>query len=124
MKAAIFHEYGGPEVVRVEEVERPAPGPGEVLVQVKAAAMNHLDLWVRRGLPIETTMPHIGGSDIAGVVAELGPGVDGVEVGTHVVVNPSLWCGRCEWCHAGQESMCVRYRITRRAHAGRLSPSM
>ncbi|MFS8636579.1 MAG: zinc-binding dehydrogenase [Gemmatimonadota bacterium] len=111
MKAAIFHEYGGPEVVRVEEVERPAPGPGEVLVQVKAAAMNHLDLWVRRGLPIETTMPHIGGSDIAGVVAELGPGVDGVEVGTHVVVNPSLWCGRCEWCHAGQESMCVRYRI-------------
>lgn len=111
MKAAIFHEFGGPEVVRVEEVERPAPGPGEVLVQVKAAAMNHLDLWVRRGLPIETTMPHIGGSDIAGVVAELGPGVDGVEVGTHVVVNPSLWCGRCEWCHAGQESMCVRYRI-------------
>lgn len=73
--------------------------------------MNHLDLWVRRGLPIETTMPHIGGSDIAGVVAELGPGVHGVEVGTRVVVNPSLWCGRCEWCHAGQESMCVRFRL-------------
>ena len=111
MKAAIFHEYGGPEVVRIEEVERPEPGWGEVVVEVKAAAVNHLDLWVRRGLPIETTMPHIGGSDIAGVVAELGPGVEGVEVGERVVVNPSLWCGRCEWCHAGEESMCVRFRL-------------
>ena len=111
MKAAIFHENGGPEVVRIEEVARPEPGRGEVLVEVKAAALNHLDLWVRRGLPIETTMPHIGGSDIAGVVAELGPEVDDVEVGTRVVVNPTLWCGRCEWCHAGEESMCVRLRI-------------
>jgi NADPH:quinone reductase-like Zn-dependent oxidoreductase len=77
MLAARFHEFGGPEVVRVEEVERPAPGPGEVLVEVRAAAMNHLDLWVRRGLPIETTMPHIGGSDIAGVVASWGRGWTG-----------------------------------------------
>lgn len=57
MKAAIFHEHGGPEVVRIEDVPRPEPGPGEALVEVRAAAMNHLDLWVRRGLPIETTMP-------------------------------------------------------------------
>ncbi len=111
MRAAIFHEYGGPDVIRVEDVPRPEPGPGEVLVEVRAAAMNHLDLWVRRGLPIETTMPHIGGSDVAGVVVELGAGVEGVEVGTRVVVNPSLWCGRCEWCRAGEESMCVRFRI-------------
>jgi NADPH:quinone reductase-like Zn-dependent oxidoreductase len=111
MLAARFHEFGGPEVVRVEEVERPAPGPGEVLVEVRAAAMNHLDLWVRRGLPIETTMPHIGGSDIAGVVAELGAGVDRFRGGEPVVVNPSLWCGRCRECARGQESMCARYRI-------------
>lgn len=111
MKAAIFHEYGGPEVLRLEDVPRPEPGPGEVLVEVKAAAMNHLDLWVRRGLPIETTMPHIGGSDIAGVVAALGQGVTGVEVGERVVVNPSLWCGRCEWCRRGEEPLCVEYRI-------------
>src|SRR5215218_1073617 len=111
MRAAIIHEHGGPEVVRVEELPRPAPGAGEVLLEVRAAALNHLDLWVRRGLPIETTMPHVGGSDVAGVVAEAGDGVDTARVGERVVVNPSLWCGECEWCRRGEESMCLRYRI-------------
>ncbi|HEX8904336.1 MAG TPA: alcohol dehydrogenase catalytic domain-containing protein [Longimicrobiaceae bacterium] len=111
MRAAIFHEHGGPEVVRIEDVPTPQPGPGEVLVQVRAAAMNHLDLWIRRGLPIDTTMPHIGGSDIAGVIAEVGDGVDAARVGERVVINPSLWDGACEWCRRGQESMCVRFRI-------------
>lgn len=111
MRVAIFHENGGPEVVRIEELPRPAPGPGQVLLEVKAAALNHLDLWVRRGLPIETTMPHIGGSDVAGVVAEAGEGVDAGRVGERVVLNPSLWCGECEWCRRGEESMCLRYRI-------------
>ncbi len=111
MRAAIFHEHGGPEVVRIEEVERPRPGAGEVLVEVRAAGLNHLDLWVRRGIPIETTMPHIGGSDVAGVVAEVGEGVDAGRVGERVVVNPSLWCGRCRECARGDESMCERYRI-------------
>lgn len=90
MKAAVFSEFGGPEVVHVEDVDMPIPGPGEVRLAVKAAAMNHLDLWVRRGLPIKITMPHIGGSDIAGVVDAVGPDVAGVEVGTRVVVDPSL----------------------------------
>lgn len=110
MRAAIYHEHGGPEVVGVEEVERPEPGSGEVLVRVEAVGMNHLDLWVRRGL-IETVMPHIGGSDVAGVVEALGPGVEGIAPGTRVVANPSLWCGRCEWCRAGEHSLCERYRI-------------
>jgi NADPH:quinone reductase-like Zn-dependent oxidoreductase len=111
MRAAIFHEHGGPEVVRIEEVARPVAGPGEVLVEVRAAALNHLDLWVRRGIPIETTMPHIGGSDVAGVIAEVGEGVDAGRIGERVVVNPSLWCGRCRECARGEESMCARYRI-------------
>jgi NADPH:quinone reductase-like Zn-dependent oxidoreductase len=111
MRAAIFHETGGPEVVRIEEVPTPKPGPGEVLVQVRAAAMNHLDLWIRRGLPIDTTMPHIGGSDIAGVIAEVGEGVDAARVGERVVINPSLWDGTCEWCRRGEESMCLGFRI-------------
>ncbi|HEU4881670.1 MAG TPA: zinc-binding dehydrogenase [Longimicrobium sp.] len=111
MRAAIFHEHGGPEVVRIEQVLRPDPGDGQVLVQVRASAMNHLDLWVRRGIPIETTMPHIGGSDIAGVIAEVGAGVDEARVGERVVINPSLWCGRCPQCARGEESMCVRFRI-------------
>jgi NADPH:quinone reductase-like Zn-dependent oxidoreductase len=111
MRAAIFHENGGPEVLRIEDVPTPQPGPGEVLVRVKAAAMNHLDLWVRRGLPIETTMPHVGGSDVAGVIADVGDGVDRARIGERVVINPSLFDGTCEWCRRGEEPMCPRYRI-------------
>lgn len=111
MRAAIFHEHGGPEVVVVEEIATPEPGAGEVRLRVEAVGMNHLDLWVRRGLPIETTMPHIGGSDIVGVVDAVGEGVKDVDVGGRCLVNPSLWCGACEWCLAGEESMCVSYRI-------------
>jgi len=90
MRAAIFRETGGPEVVETAEVETPEPGPGEVRIAVRAASMNHLDLWVRRGLPIETTWPHIGGSDIAGEVESVGPGAEAVPVGTRVVIDPSL----------------------------------
>jgi NADPH:quinone reductase-like Zn-dependent oxidoreductase len=112
MRAAIFGEHGGPGVVRVrDDVPMPEPGPGEVRLRVGASGMNHLDLWVRRGLPIETTMPHIGGSDIAGTVDALGDGVSGWSAGDRVVVNPSLWCGECEWCRAGEEPLCVEFRI-------------
>lgn len=111
MKAAIFDVNGGPEVLRVADVPTPEPGAGEVLVRVRAAALNHLDLFVREGLPIETPMPHIGGSDIAGEVAAVGAGVRGVEVGERVVVNPSIGCGHCEWCRKGEEPLCVDYRI-------------
>ena len=111
MRAAIFREHGGPEVVRIEQVPRPRPGPGQVRVRVHAAALNHLDLWVRRGLPIETTMPHIGGSDVAGVIESVGEGVDDARVGERVVINPALWCGRCRECARGDHSMCPRFRI-------------
>jgi NADPH:quinone reductase-like Zn-dependent oxidoreductase len=83
----------------------------EVLIEVGAAALNHLDLWVRRGLPIETTMPHIGGSDVAGLVVELGANVENAVVGERVVVNPSLSCGKCEWCLRGEQSLCLDFRI-------------
>jgi len=90
MKAAVFSEFGGPEVVRLDDVETPKPGAGEVRIAVRAAAMNHLDLWVRRGLPFPIPMPHIGGSDIAGVVDAVGPGCGGIQTGTRVMVDPSL----------------------------------
>lgn len=111
MKAALFAEHGGPDVVRIEDVPRPDPGTGEVRLSVAAAGMNHLDLWVRRGLPIDTALPHIGGSDVAGVVDALGAGVSGVREGDRVVVDPSLACGECEWCSAGEEPLCVQYHI-------------
>lgn len=112
MRAAFFREHGGPETIEVGELPAPEAREGEVLIAVAAAAMNHLDLWARRGLPgLELELPHIGGSDIAGSVAEVGPGVSDIEVGTPVLVNPSLWCGSCDWCLEGEESLCVSYRI-------------
>ena len=100
MLAAVFHENGGPEVVGIEEVEMPRPGPGEVLVRVEASSLNHLDLWLRRGLPIDVPMPHIGGSDIAGVVADTGHGVERTWQGKRVVVDPSVayhWYDLARW---------------------------
>lgn len=111
MRAARFHQHGGPEVVRVEEVPTPEPAAGEVRVDVRAAGMNHLDLWTRRGLPIETTMPHVGGADVAGVVGAIGEGVEGWSPGDRVLVNPTLYCGVCEFCVAGEESLCLRLRL-------------
>lgn len=112
MKAAIFRRHGGPEVIEITDVPRPDLQPGHVLVAVRAAAMNHLDLWARRGLPgLTFEFPHISGSDMAGTIEELGEGVDDLELGTRVLVNPSLWCGRCEWCRKGEESLCTSYRI-------------
>ena len=90
MRAAVFGEFGPPSVVHVEEMPVPEPGPGEVRVKVGASSLNHLDVWVRRGLPVGTTMPHVGGSDIAGTVDALGPGVGDVVPGTRVAVDPSL----------------------------------
>ena len=89
MKAIRIHEDGGPEVLRYEDVPDPEPAPGEVLVSMRAASLNHLDVWVRRGLP-SVPKPHILGADGAGVVAGLGAGVDGFELGDRVVVNPGI----------------------------------
>ncbi|MGH0037950.1 MAG: zinc-binding dehydrogenase [Myxococcota bacterium] len=93
MKAACFHEHGGPEVLVVEEWPDPRPGPGEVLVEVRAAALNHLDLWVRRGLPVRIEMPHVGGADVAGSVLEVGSRVDSFRPGDRVVAYPLLGFG-------------------------------
>jgi NADPH:quinone reductase-like Zn-dependent oxidoreductase len=112
MKAAIFREHGGIDKLEIAEMPEPSAQAGEVLLRVRAAAMNHLDLWARRGMPgIEIPLPHIGGSDIAGEVVSAGAGVEGVAEGARVAVNPGLWDGTCEWCLKGQHSLCVNYRI-------------
>jgi NADPH:quinone reductase-like Zn-dependent oxidoreductase len=89
MKAIRIHEDGGPEVLRYEDAPDPEPGPGEVLIELRAASLNHLDLWVRRGLP-SVPKPRILGADGAGLVAALGEGVDGLAPGDRVVINPGL----------------------------------
>jgi NADPH:quinone reductase-like Zn-dependent oxidoreductase len=112
MKAAVFFSHGGPEVVEIAEVPVPEVGPDDALIRVHAVALNHLDLFVRRGLPgRELPMPHIGGSDVAGQVAGFGSNVMGLTAGQRVLVNPALSCGQCEFCQQGQESLCVRFRI-------------
>jgi NADPH:quinone reductase-like Zn-dependent oxidoreductase len=112
MKAVAIREHGGPEVVKVEDLPDPEAGPGQVVVRVKAAALNHLDIWVRKGWQgLKLAFPHVLGSDVAGVVEAVGPGVDGVKSGDEVVLNPSLGCGRCERCLSGRENLCRRFAI-------------
>ena len=112
MKAIAIREHGGPEAVNLLELPDPVPKPGEVVVAVKAAALNHLDIWVRTGWQgLRLAFPHVLGSDVAGVIEAIGAGVEGVKVGDAVVVNPSLGCGRCERCLSGNENLCRRFAI-------------
>jgi len=112
MYAAFFSRHGGPEVMETGEAPEPVVATGTVVVSVRAVALNHLDLWVRRGIPgLSLDLPHIGGSDVAGVIDEVGAGVEGWEVGDRVALNPSLWCGRCEWCERGAHPLCVDFKI-------------
>jgi NADPH:quinone reductase-like Zn-dependent oxidoreductase len=115
MRAALFRRHGGPEVMEVGEVPTPEPGPGEVQVRVTAAALNHIDLWLRQGLPaLPIALPHVSGSDVCGVVAALGPGVKampGALEGDRVLINPGLSCGRCTACLDGRDNFCPDYRL-------------
>ncbi len=104
--------HGGPEVLKLEELPDPQAGPGQVLVRVRAVALNHLDVWVRqgwRGLQLE--WPHVPGADVAGVIEAAGPGVERIAPGDEVVLNPGVSCGRCEMCLSGRDNACGRYAI-------------
>lgn len=113
MRALAIEGYGGPEVAKVVELDDPTPGHGEVVVRMEAAALNHLDLWTVGGtLGIEHRFPHILGADGAGEVAAVGDGVaTGIKEGARVVVNGGLSCGACEFCRAGEQSLCVRFKV-------------
>jgi NADPH:quinone reductase-like Zn-dependent oxidoreductase len=112
MKAVVIRRHGGPEVLEIADLSRPAPGPGEVLVRVKAVGMNHLDTWVRRGIPGMTLpLPMIPGSDAAGVVEEIGAGVAGHRTGDRVFLSAGISCGRCAPCLSGDEPLCKDYGI-------------
>jgi NADPH:quinone reductase-like Zn-dependent oxidoreductase len=112
VKAIIFRSHGGPEVLEYTDFPTPQPGPGEVLVRLKAAALNRLDLWVRNGWPgIRLELPHIPGADGAGELAALGEGVSGWEPGERVVINPNLGCGVCDACRAGWDNRCKNWAL-------------
>ncbi len=112
MKAVLLTAFGGPENLVLREVPEPVAGPGEVLVRVRACALNHLDLWVRAGLPAaKVKLPHILGSDVAGEVAALGPGVSEHKVGDRVRGPSGRSCGSCADCLDGREPDCPQYGI-------------
>lgn len=114
MQAMVLREHGGPEVLALENIDVPEPGPGDVRVAVEAVALNHLDIWVRRGGPaFRLDYPHRLGADIAGTIDAFGPGGDlpGLSVGDKVVINPGVSCGTCEACLLGEDNFCRSYGI-------------
>ena len=112
MKAAIFRQHGDVDVLEYADVSEPQIRANEVLIEVKACALNHLDLFVRNGMPgIEIPLPHILGNDIAGVVREVGELVTWVKPGDEVMVQPGVSCGHCEACLSGQDNLCREYDI-------------
>ena len=110
MKAIRIHEFGGPEVLRYEDVPDPQPRKDQVLVRVKACAMNHLDIWVRKGLP-GVKLPHILGSDVAGEIVEVGEYVTGFKVGQRVLLAPMHFCNHCAKCVAGLQNQCPEFTV-------------
>lgn len=112
MKAAVIHELGGVDKLRIEEVPEPKLADDEVILKVHSAGLNHLDIWIRKGRGgLKLPKPHILGSDAAGVVVAAGANVKGVTVGDEVILNPGLNCGFCEYCNRGEQSECISFGI-------------
>lgn len=118
MRAWYLDETNGPDSYTFGEVPTPEAGPGEVRVALKTSGLNHLDLWVSNGMPAPPSFPHVSGADGAGVVDQVGAGVDGVTVGDEVVVDPSLSCGHCDACRSGDIVFCRSYGILGEHHPG------
>ncbi len=110
MKAVRIHAFDGPEVLQYEDIADPKPRKDQVLVRVRACALNHLDLWIRKGIG-KVTLPHILGSDIAGEVAETGEYVTGFHPGQRVLLAPMLFCNRCPYCTSGRQNQCIEFTV-------------
>lgn len=109
MQTVRFHHHGGPDVLRFEDAPDPEPRPGRAIVRVRACALNHLDLWQRRGIDrVRIPFPHISGSDVSGEVTD---GGGTVPAGARVLVHPGLSCGTCAWCTEGRDNLCPRFDV-------------
>jgi len=112
MKAILFHQHGGLEVLEYADYPTPEPGPNEVLIRLESAALNRLDLWVRAGWPgIRLTYPHIPGADGAGAIAALGENIIDWAIADRVVINSNMGCGQCPACLAGLDNQCVAWHL-------------
>lgn len=113
MRAIFYVEHGDPGVLTYGDFEEPTAERGDVVVDVKAASVNHLDLFVRRGIPgLKIPLPQVPGSDAAGLISAVGDDVTDLSVGDRVVMNPSVCCGHCEFCVRGDASLCESYKLT------------
>jgi NADPH:quinone reductase-like Zn-dependent oxidoreductase len=110
MKAVRIHAFGGPEVLQYEDIADPRPRKDQVLVRIRACALNHLDLWIRKGIG-KVNLPRILGSDIAGEVVESGEYVTGFHSGQRVLLAPMLFCNRCLYCTSGRQNQCIEFTV-------------
>jgi NADPH:quinone reductase-like Zn-dependent oxidoreductase len=110
MRAVVLETEGAPEVLVVRDVPRPNAGPGEIRIKVTAAALNHLDVWIRKGMP-SVAKPRVMGADVCGVVDMVGAGVDEPWMGRRVLVDPSITCGTCRYCVAGETVLCNQFSV-------------
>jgi NADPH:quinone reductase-like Zn-dependent oxidoreductase len=112
LKAVVLYEHGDVDKLKYDEIPNPEVRANDVLVQVKACAMNHLDVWVRKGFPhLKIKYPHVLGSDVSGIVAGVGKDVNGIEIGIPVLISPGITCGRCAHCLSGRDNLCREYAI-------------
>lgn len=112
MKAILFHQHGGTEVLEYVDFPTPIPKPDEALIRLRAAALNRMDIFVRAGWPgLKLEMPHIPGADGAGEIVKLGQGASGFQVGDRVAINPNLGCGSCEACQKGEDNLCSHWHL-------------
>ena len=112
MKAVLLNKFGGPENLSYGDFHDPVPLEGEVVVRVRACALNHLDLFVREGVPAyRIRLPHILGSDIAGEIQSVGPGVENAKPGDRVFLSPGISCFRCDYCLTGRDNLCDTYGV-------------
>jgi len=121
MKAVRLHEPGSVDGYVYEDAPDPSPGPGEVLVRVRAAALNHLEAWAAKMPAGRSQPPRILGSDVAGVVAGIGAAVEGLREGDEVLLHPGVSCGRCEACLGGEDNLCPRYHLLGQGRDGGLA---
>lgn len=119
MKALFFKQHGDQNVLEIGDLPDPKPGPHDVVVQIYTASLNHLDIWVRKGLPgLSLSMPHIQGCDGAGVIVALGQEVKHLNIGDEVILNPLLSCGHCDFCLRGEQSLCTDFGILGETRSG------
>ena len=112
MKAIRIHEHGNPNVLKYEDIPEPKCPPGKIKVSIKASSINHLDLWVRSGIPgFKTPLPMILGSDASGIIVDIGANLNNYKIGDEVIIQPGIFCKSCKYCNDNKENYCDNYAV-------------